>query len=828
MAKTKINKPQRNVVAPVYVKDFSVVNMTDVASVGGKNASLGEMFRNLGKRGIPVPDGFAVTADAYWRFMDATGLRQVIADALRGLDTRDVDALANAGGRVRQAILAAELPEDVRASITESYRQLGERIGTKEPAVAVRSSATAEDLPGASFAGQQDTYLNIKGEFALLDAVKRCIASLFTNRAIAYRVEKGFDHLKVALSVGVQKMVRSDLACAGVMFSIDTESGFENAVLINGAYGLGESVVQGKVNPDQYYVFKPTLKQGFRPIIGRTIGSKETKIVYSLESGAPIHSVPVPADERQQPCLNDDEVLQLAKWGVAIEEYYSKLVGHLEPMDIEWAKDGVTGQLFIVQARPETVQAGRDRHVLEEYVIKSKKAEVLVTGLSVGTRIGSGRVRVIRDIADMPRFKAGEVLVAEMTDPDWVPIMKKAAAIVTNSGGRTCHAAIVSREMGTPAVVGTREAMEKLKDGMEVTVSCAEGEEGKVYAGLIPFEVKRTKLDDFKTPKTAVMLNIAEPEMAFDHSFLPNAGVGLARAEFIFTNFIKIHPLALLNYDRLPDLHVKEAIDDLTIGYTDKTKFFVDRLAEGVGRLAAAFSPKEVILRFSDFKTNEYANLIGGKAYEPVESNPMIGWRGASRYYDPKYKEAFLLECRAIRKVREEMGLKNLVVMIPFCRTPQEGKDVLKAMAEAGLVRGKDGLKVYVMAEIPSNVILADQFADIFDGFSIGSNDLTQLTLGVDRDSSYVSHLYNERNDAIYESIRHLIRVAKKKHVKVGICGQAPSDYPEFAQFLVEEGIDSMSLNPDSVIKTSIAIAETEAKLARQRGGKAAAAKGKK
>ena len=811
MAKTKAKKAADG----VYVKLFSEIDMSDVASVGGKNASLGEMFQNLVKRGIPIPDGFAVTAAAYWRFLDASGLRSKIAGILGGLDIKDVDDLAERGGRVRQLIQSAEMPADLRQAVSAAYKKLCAKYGGGRDAdVAVRSSATAEDLPGASFAGQQETFLNISGEFALLDAVKRCFASLYTNRAIVYRVEKGFDHMKVALSVGVQKMIRSDLACSGVMFTIDTESGFKDVVLINAAYGLGESIVQGKVNPDQYFVFKPLLKKGFRPIVGKRVGSKETKIVYSREGGATIRTVSVAAEDRRKFCLTDDEALKLARWATEIEEYYSARAGRLRPMDLEWAKDGRTGELYIVQARPETVQAEKDRNVIEEYVL-AKKSRVLVTGLSVGSRIGSGRVRIIKDVHDMAKFKEGEVLVTEMTDPDWVPIMKKAAAIVTNSGGRTCHAAIVSRELGTPAVVGTVNGTSTLREGQEVTVSCADGEEGHVYDGLLPFEVKRQKLTGFKKPETKVMMNIGEPDLAFEYSFLPSAGIGLARTEFIFTNFIKAHPLALINYGQITDEDLKAKIDEVTFPYADKTEFFVDRLAEGISRLAAAFYPNDVIVRTSDFKTNEYAGLIGGKAYEPSESNPMIGWRGASRYYDPKYKEAFLLECRAFRKVREEMGLTNVLIMIPFCRTPEEGKRVLKTMAEAGLVRGKDGLKVYVMVEIPSNIILAEQFADVFDGFSIGSNDLTQLTLGVDRDSEFVSRLYDEQNQAVLDSIRHVIRVAKKKKVKIGICGQAPSDYPEFAQFLVEEGIDSISLNPDTVLKTSVAIAKTEERLRR-------------
>ncbi|MFH1047763.1 MAG: phosphoenolpyruvate synthase [Patescibacteria group bacterium] len=798
-----------------FVYPFAKIGMGDVALVGGKNASLGEMFRKLGQRGVRVPDGFAVSSAAYWHFIDSAGLRDKIGAELSGLDVSDVENLAQRGRRVREMILSAEMPADLSDAIIEAYGELAKKFKMKTCDVAVRSSATAEDLPGASFAGQQDTYLNVHGNHALIDSVRRCFASLFTNRAIAYRVEKGFDHMKVALSVGVQKMVRSDLASAGVMFTVDTESGFRDVVLINAAYGLGESVVQGQVNPDQYFVFKPPLKLGKRPIVGRDIGKKEIRIEYSLEGRSPIRTVQVADEDRRKYCLTDDEVLQLAKWGVTIEEYYSKLFGHDQPMDIEWAKDGQTGDLFIVQARPETVQSERDPNVLEEYILKNR-SEVLVSGLSVGFKIGQGKVRVIRNARDMAQFNAGDVLVTEMTDPDWVPIMKKAAAIITNSGGRTCHAAIVSRELGTPAIVGTVDATVKLKDGVEVTVSCAEGEEGKVFAGLLPFEVRRTQLKNFRKPKTQVMMNIGEPDLAFEHSFIPNSGVGLARVEFVFTNFIKAHPLAILNYNKLKNQADKEAIDQLTFAYKNRSEFFVGRLTEGIGRIAAAFWPNEVIVRTSDFKTNEYAGLIGGQQFEPHESNPMIGWRGASRYYDPKYEPAFLLECEAFRRVREEMGLTNVLMMIPFCRTPEEGKKVLKTMEKAGLKRGKNGLKVYVMVEIPSNIILAEQFAEIFDGFSIGSNDLTQLTLGVDRDSELVSHLYDERNAAVYDSLRRVIKIAKRTGTKIGICGQAPSDHPEFAEFLVQEGIDSISLNPDTVLKTTMRIEQMERKIERK------------
>jgi pyruvate,water dikinase len=803
----KNNKTSR---ARPLVMPFARLDLRQVAQVGGKNASLGEMYRKLRPRGIPIPDGFATTAEAYWRFIDGASLRKPIAAALKGLDIRDIKDLEQRGARVRSMVLDADLPKDLEAQVVRAYEKLCGGRGLCE--VAVRSSATAEDLPGASFAGQQESFLNIKGREALLDAVKRCIASLFTNRAIVYRVEQGFDHMKVALSVGVQRMVRSDVASAGVMFTLDTESGFRDVVLINGAWGLGESVVQGKVTPDQYYIHKPTLAQGFRPIIGRRIGSKETKIVYSLEGTSPTKTVPVPAADRDRACLTDDEVLKLARWGVEIEKYYSKLAKEDRPMDIEWAKDGKTGELFVVQARPETVQARKDLDVIVEYEL-GKKSKILAEGLSIGSKIASGKVHVIKSAAEMSAFKDGEILVAEMTDPDWVPIMKRAAAIVTASGGRTCHAAIVSRELGTPAVVGAGDAVGKLKTGQEVTVSCAEGETGRVYQGKLPFEIHKLKLKGLKPTKTRIMLNLAVPEQAFEFSFLPQSGVGLARTEFIFTDYIKVHPLALMNFKKLEDEDLKSKIEELTVGYRDKSRYFVDRLAEGIGMLGAAFYPHEVIVRASDFKTNEYAKLLGGEAHEPQESNPMIGWRGASRYYDGEYAKAFALECVAIRKVREEMGLKNVVVMIPFCRTPEEGKKVLAAMVKAGLKRGKDGLKVFVMVEIPSNIILADKFADLFDGFSIGSNDLTQLTLGVDRDSALVSHLYDELSPAVLQSLAHVIKVAKKKRIKVGICGQAPSDFPEFTEFLVRQGIDSISLNPDSVLKMARRVAQVEGKM---------------
>ncbi len=790
------------------VRWFSEIGIEDVPDVGGKNASLGEMYRQLTPRGVKVPNGFATTADAYRQFLRETELDRKLEDILAGLKTRDLADLRARGLKVRQAILAAELPDALERAIIEAYDRLGDK--SSEPVdVAVRSSATAEDLPDASFAGQQETYLNVRGHRELIESCKRCFASLFTDRAISYRADKGFDHTKVALSIGIQRMVRSDLAAAGVMFTIDTESGFRDVVLINASYGLGENVVQGSVNPDEYYVFKPTLKTGSRPILQKSLGNKEFKLVYDVGGGKMVKNIPVAPEDRARFALADDEILTLARWGCEIEDHYSNKKGHESPMDIEWAKDGRTGELFVVQARPETVESRKAQDVLETYQLK-EQGKSLVTGRSVGEKIASGPVRVIKSAQFLQQFKDGEVLVTDKTDPDWEPIMKKAAAIVTNRGGRTCHAAIVSRELGLPAVVGTEQGTEVLKDGQIVTVSCAGGDEGVVYEGKLAFEIERTDLKALARPHTKVMMNVGNPEDAFALSFIPNDGVGLAREEFIISNYIKVHPLALLDYDRLDDAGVKAEIDRLTAGYADKPGFFVDKLAQGVAMIAAAFYPKDVIVRMSDFKSNEYANLVGGKAYEPVEENPMIGFRGASRYYDPRYQAGFALECRAMKKVRDDMGLTNVKLMIPFCRTVAEGRAVAVEMAKHGLERGKNGLELYVMCEIPSNVILAKQFAQIFDGFSIGSNDLTQLTLGVDRDSAIVAHIFDERNDAVKTLIASVIEASKAAGRKVGICGQAPSDYPEFARFLVEQGIDSISLNPDAVMKTTVTILEAE------------------
>ncbi len=792
-----------------FIKWFADITIDDVPLVGGKNASLGEMVRELASKGVKVPNGFAVTAEAYRHFIREAGIDKSIHATLADLDTGDMANLSERGQAVRQTILNATIPADLQEGIASAYKEL--QSGSKAPLdIAVRSSATAEDLPNASFAGQQETYLNVHGVAALIETCKRCFASLFTDRAISYRVDNQFDQFKVALSIGVQRMVRSDLACSGVMFTIDTETGFRDAVMVSAAYGLGENVVQGSVTPDEYMVFKPTLKTGHRPVLQRTVGSKEFKLVYDSGGGRMVKNIPVSRGDRAKFALTDDEVLELARWACIVEDHYSEKRGKPMPMDLEWAKDGNTGELFIVQARPETVQSRKDLDVLETYVLK-KRSKVLTSGRSVGAKIAQGKVRVIKSAEFIYQFQEGEVLVTDKTDPDWQPIMKKSAGIITNRGGRTCHAAIVSRELGVPAIVGTEHGTEDLKDGQLVTVSCAEGDTGFVYEGELPFEVERTDLKSLGTPRTKVMMNLANPEEAFSLSFIPNQGVGLARMEFIISTYIKIHPLALIDFTNLADSDAKAAIEKLTAGYTDKPLFFVDKLAQGVAMIAAAFYPKDVILRLSDFKTNEYANLIGGQAYEPAEENPMLGFRGASRYYHPRYQAGFALECRAVKKVRDEMGLTNLKLMIPFCRTLDEGRKVQAEMEKHGLKRGQDGLEIYVMCEIPANVILAEEFADLFDGFSIGSNDLTQLILGVDRESEIVAPIFDERNAAVKKMISQVIATCRTKGRKIGICGQAPSDYPEFAQFLVEHGIDSISLNPDTVLKTTLAVLEKEA-----------------
>ena len=794
-----------------FILWFNEIGIEDVPLVWGKNASLGEMYTNLTPKGVNIPNGFAITAYAYRYLLEQTGAQEKIKEILSDLNTEDMDNLAERGAKVRRLIKNLEFPDDLRKAIIDSDKKMEEMYG-KDIDVAVRSSATAEDLPDASFAGQQETYLNIYGYEEIIEACKKCFASLFTNRAISYRQDKGFDHFEVALSITVQRMVRSDLACSGVMFSIDTESWFKDAIFLTGSYGLGENVVQGAVNPDEWYIFKPTLKEGKRPILSKKVGEKAIKMIYTTDSKTPTKNIPVPAEDRRKLVLTDDEVINLAKQVMTIEEHYSEKKWKFCPMDTEWAKDGKTGELFIVQARPETVHSNQDMSKLKTYELQWT-GKVIIEGRSVGEKIGSGKAHVIKNVADIGEFKAGEVLVTDMTDPDWEPIMKIASAIITNRGGRTCHAAIISRELGIPCVVGTNTGTEVIKDGQEITVDCTSGSEGRVYEGLIPFKVNEVDLSNLPKTKTHITMNIATPDSAFEKSFIPNDGVGLAREEFIISSYIKVHPLALIHFDELKDPQVKKQIAEMTEGYENKADYFVDRLAEGISMIAAAFYPKRVILRLSDFKSNEYANLLGGKDFEPKEDNPMIGWRWASRYYSENYKEAFGLECKAVLKVRKEMWLTNLDVMIPFPRTVEEAKKVVATMADYGLKQGDDWLKVMGMCEIPSNVILADEFLEVFDGFSIGSNDLTQLLLGVDRDSELVASVYDERNPAVKKMIKEVIEVCNKKGKYVGICGQAPSDYIDFAEFLVECDIQSMSLNPDTVIKTTLAVAELEKKL---------------
>lgn len=787
-----------------YAIPFDAVRRTDVASVGGKNASLGEMVGTLASKGIRVPPGYAMTAAAYWSFVAANGLRDKIAGFLNDLASGRL-SLAEAGAAIRRAFLGGEWPQDVAESIVASYRELCRSNGRPDAAVAVRSSATAEDLPDASFAGQHESFLNVHGERALLDACRRCYASLFTDRAITYRQINGFDHLKVALSIGVQRMVRSDLAGAGVMFSIDTETGFDKVVVIDAAWGLGENVVQGAVNPDEYQIFKPLLSEpSLKPIVEKKLGGKAQKMIYAEGAERPTRNVPTSLAERASFVLDDDEVLTLARWACVIERHYGC------PMDMEWAKDGETGELYLVQARPETAQSRREAGVSKSYRIKSKGRKLL-SGLSIGDAVVAGRVCLIDDPRHIDRFVDGAILVTQTTDPDWVPIMKRAAAIVTDHGGRTSHAAIVSRELGLPAVVGAGDATHKLHDEQSITVSCAEGDEGFVYEGIADFEVTEMDIGEIPATRTQIMLNLANPAAAFRWWRLPVDGVGLARMEFVISNHIKIHPMALVRYDTLKDEAAKKVIAEMTVGYGDKTEFFVERLARGLARLASSCYPKPVIVRMSDFKTNEYAHLIGGAEFEPVEENPMLGFRGASRYYSPRYREGFALECRAISRLRNEMGFKNVIVMIPFCRSVKEADKVLEVMAEYGLKRGEQGLQVYVMCEIPSNVILAKAFAERFDGFSIGSNDLTQLTLGVDRDSSDLAPLFDEQDEAVKWLIASVIQEAHKAGAKVGLCGQAPSDHPEFAEFLVRCGIDSISLTPDSFIAVKRRVAAAEA-----------------
>jgi pyruvate, water dikinase len=786
-----------------YIRWFEELSAKDVAQVGGKNASLGEMIRTLKHDGMRVPDGFATTAAAYRAFLEANALLPKMQTILEDLH-RERTSLERAGKALRTLLRQAQVPEDIAVAIRLAYRELSERHGVDEVDVAVRSSATAEDLPEASFAGQQDTFLNITGADELLEACRNCYASLFTDRAISYRQEKGFDHLQVALSVGIQKMVRADTGAAGVMFSIDPETGFPHAVIINAAWGLGENVVQGIVTPDQYTVFKPLLHNtALQPIVEKTLGSKEKTLVYSKRGHTPTRNIDTPKAQRHAFVLQDSEIVQLARWACAIEQHYGM------PMDMEWAKDGETDELSIVQARPETVHAPHDVSALKTYTLKAT-GERLLTGLSIGSAIAAGPVCRLKSPDQIDQFEDGAILVTEMTDPDWVPIMKRAKGIITDAGGRTSHAAIVSREMGIPAIVGTSEATEVLQPGQDITLSCAEGDTGSVYAGILEFDVAEVALEEIPETRTRLMMNMASPAAAFRWWRLPCAGIGLARMEFIINHSIRIHPMALVHVDAVRDHAVRRQIQQLTRGYTDKTAYFVDHLAYGIAKIAAAPYPEPVVVRLSDFKTNEYANLIGGKDFEPPEENPMLGFRGAARYYSDRYRDGFALECRAIKKVRDEIGLTNVVVMIPFCRTLEEADRVLAVMAEYGLVRGENGLQVYVMAEIPSNILLAEEFAQRVDGFSIGSNDLTQLVLGIDRSASELAHLFDERNAAVKNMIRHLIQAAHAAGRKVGICGEAPSDYPEFAAFLVEAGIDSISLNPDSVITMIPHVASAE------------------
>jgi pyruvate,water dikinase len=787
------------------VLQLAELNRQDGDRVGGKNASLGEMIGNLRDSGIRVPGGFATTAAAYWRYVEANGLEKPIAEQIGQLKD-DLSNLHQVGEAIRRKIREGGFPPDLEEAIRSSYRAMGEKGPAK---VAVRSSATAEDLPEASFAGQLETFLNVEGESALLDACRNCYASLFTDRAISYRENHGFDHLDIALSVGVQRMVRSDLASSGVMFSIDTETGFPRSVLITGAWGLGETVVQGMVDPDEFQVFKPLLdRPEFKPIIEKKVGAKSQKMVYGNKAATEL--VETAPEERRRLVIDDDEVLTLARWATIIERHYGL------PMDMEWAKDGETNELFIVQARPETVQSRREAGQLRSYSLK-KKGKVLVSGVAIGDAIATGPVIRLDSPDEIERFETGAILVTGMTDPDWVPIMKKAAAIVTDHGGRTSHAAIVSRELGLSAIVGTGDATKTFENGQAVTVSCAEGDEGRVYEGALEFEVTDIDLSEIPETRTKAMVNLANPASAFRWWRLPSDGVGLARMEFVISNHIKVHPMALVRFDEVEDEDDRKQIEELTRGFETKTDFFVDTLARGIARIAAAHHPNPVIVRMSDFKTNEYADLLGGEAFEPKEENPMLGWRGASRYYHPDYREGFALECLAIRRAREEIGLDNIVMMIPFCRTPQEADRVLEEMAKHGLMRGKAGLEVYVMAELPSNVLLADKFAARFDGFSIGSNDLTQLTLGIDRDSDRLSSLFDERNEAVTKTIAELLAAAKRTGTHTGICGQAPSDHPEFARFLVEHGIDSISVTPDSFLRVKQQIAMAEAALAGER-----------
>ena len=798
-----------------YIRWFIDVRNEDVGIVGGKNASLGEMYSELTPKGVKIPDGFAVTADGYWHVLTSAGVLDDLKETLAGVDRSNVADLAKRGRKARDLILSAGIPDDLWGEIKTAYDMLCDEYGP-DADVAVRSSATAEDLPTASFAGQQETYLNIRGYQALREAYVRCLASLFTDRAIAYRIDNHFDQFKVALSVGIMKMVRSDLAASGVIFTLDTDTGFRDVVLITGSYGLGEMIVQGAVNPDEFYVFKPTFRKGYRAIVRKNLGEKRVKLIYGQGGAKEVtRRVDVPDADQRRFCIADDDILTLAGYALTIEDHYSAKAGKPVPMDIEWAKDGETGELFIVQARPETVQSQKTGDVLETYHI-DERGEVLAVGKSIGDKIATGKARVITDVGHLPEFKPGEVLVSDTTTPDWEPVMRVAAAIVTNRGGRTSHAAIVSREHGIPAVVGTGDATEKVPIGREVTVSCAEGEEGFVYDRVLPFHVEKTRLSDLRRPKTEVMMNLGNPDAAFGLAMVPNDGIGLARMEFIISSYIKVHPMALVHPERVTDESVRQSIADLTYGYSNGEEYFVERLAEGAGTIAAAFYPNPVVVRTSDFKTNEYASLLGGTYFEPAEANPMLGFRGASRYYDDRYREGFALECRALKRVREEMGLANLIIMIPFCRRVEEAKQVIEELAKNGLSRGENGLQVYQMCEIPNNVVQIDAFSDYFDGFSIGSNDLTQLTLGIDRDSAVIGGAFDERDPGVKKMVAMAVEGCRRNKRHSGLCGEAPSTYPEFADFLVEQGIDSISVEPDAILKITLRVADVEKRLAKK------------
>lgn len=790
-----------------FILWFDEIQLKDISLVGGKNASLGEMVQTLSKDGIEVPGGFAITAHAYTELLDAGKIKESIAQLLKGIDKNNTSELSERALAIRNLIKKAGIPAQIAEQIKNAYHELEKKYG-KDVDVAVRSSATAEDLPNASFAGQQESFLNVRGEKALLRACLNCFASLFTDRAVSYRIDNNFDHLSVKLSIGVQKMVRSDLASSGVIFTLDPESGFRNVVLITSAYGLGENIVGGRVDPDEFVVFKPTLHTHKKPIIRHKLGAKQLKMIYG-DKDAETKNIKTPADEKERFSLTDQEIITLAKWACRIEEHYSNLHKKSMAMDIEWAKDGVDNKLYIVQARPETAHTSQQQSIMTSYRLK-ETSKKLLEGRAVGEKIGKGKARVLSSASELGSFQEGEVLVTDMTDPDWEPIMKKAAAIVTNRGGRTCHAAIVSREIGVPCIVGTQKATETISSGQGITVSCSEGSNGTVYDGLLPFEKEEVRLDELPKTRTRLLVNLGDPEHAFALSSLPVDGVGLAREEFIIANEIKVHPLALTRPELVKDAKIKKTINKLTSSYAKATDYFIEKLAEGIGTIAAAFYPRQVIVRLSDFKTNEYANLIGGIYFEPKENNPMIGYRGASRYYDENYRDGFALECKALLKAREEMGLSNVKVMIPFCRTVKEGNLVIAEMAKNGLIRGKNGLEIYMMCELPSNVFCIDEFAELFDGFSIGSNDLTQLTLGLDRDSELVARLFDERDEAVERAIAQAIAGAKKAGRKIGICGQAPSDYPEIVRFLVEHEIDTISLSEDVILKTLLSVAQIE------------------